>query len=320
MTALSDGKTKVNDTTTVSELHTNRSLVVNLMSGGMGGFCVVLVGYPFDFLKTRLQTSSESLMTAARSVWRTAGWRGFYQGASAPLIGVSPVFAVNFYGYELGKRVYDSLFGTGERRDYSMKGGLPVTQYAFAGAFSSMQTALVVIPADRIKVFMQLPRPADSELARLNAVQVGMRLYKEGGIRALFRGSTATLLRDVPGLTTFFATYETLKLALCPPQAEVGSMSDVLSVMAAGGAAGVTSWVISLPFDVLKSRVQAAGKTDALSTARFPTWVVLRDLLKNEGPTALYRGWLPVLLRAFPANAACFLGYEATKVTLQSVL
>lgn len=39
---------------------------------------------------------------------------------------------------------------------------------------------------------------------------------------------------------------------------------------------------------------------------------VLRELLRNEGPRALYKGIAPVMLRAFPANAACFLGYDLT--------
>ena len=29
-----------------------------------------------------------------------------------------------------------------------------------------------------------------------------------------------------------------------------------------------------------------------------------------QGPASLYRGLAPVMARAFPANAACFLGYE----------
>lgn len=32
--------------------------------------------------------------------------------------------------------------------------------------------------------------------------------------------------------------------------------------------------------------------------------------VRSEGPTALFRGLTPVMLRAVPANAACFLGYE----------
>lgn len=37
---------------------------------------------------------------------------------------------------------------------------------------------------------------------------------------------------------------------------------------------------------------------------------VFKDLMKKEGPFALYKGITPVFLRAFPANAACFVGFE----------
>lgn len=37
---------------------------------------------------------------------------------------------------------------------------------------------------------------------------------------------------------------------------------------------------------------------------------VFARLYKQEGLKALYSGVTPVMLRAFPANAACFLGVE----------
>lgn len=36
-------------------------------------------------------------------------------------------------------------------------------------------------------------------------------------------------------------------------------------------------------------------------------------LMKNEGPGALFKGVAPVMLRAFPANAACFMAVEASR-------
>lgn len=42
--------------------------------------------------------------------------------------------------------------------------------------------------------------------------------------------------------------------------------------------------------------------------------IVLVSFLKirTEGFTSLFRGLTPVMLRAFPANAACFLGFEVS--------
>ena len=46
---------------------------------------------------------------------------------------------------------------------------------------------------------------------------------------------------------------------------------------------------------------------------------VLRELIRTEGIGSLYKGIVPVMLRAFPANAACFLGFEMTMKFLNSV-
>ena len=39
--------------------------------------------------------------------------------------------------------------------------------------------------------------------------------------------------------------------------------------------------------------------------------VVFKDIMKAEGVAGFYRGAVPVMARAFPANAACFYGYES---------
>lgn len=47
---------------------------------------------------------------------------------------------------------------------------------------------------------------------------------------------------------------------------------------------------------------------------------VLSELLAKEGPGALYKGLAPAIVRAFPANAACFLGVETSKKVLDNYL
>lgn len=69
------------------------------------------------------------------------------------------------------------------------------------------------------------------------------------------------------------------------------------------------------PADVLKSRLQTApaGKYNGIRD-------VFRELMRNEGASALYRGMTPVVLRAFPANAACFIGFEVAMKFLNTVV
>ena len=43
---------------------------------------------------------------------------------------------------------------------------------------------------------------------------------------------------------------------------------------------------------------------------------MFRTLIKEEGVGGLFTGFRPAMIRAFPANAACFLGMEFSKKAL----
>lgn len=92
-------------------------------------------------------------------------------------------------------------------------------------------------------------------------------LYKEGGMRSIFRGSFATLARDGPGSAAFvttyfrlcclmltwkfsyFAAYEVTKKALTPAGASPADL-NLSAIIFAGGTAGVAMWAIAIPPDV----------------------------------------------------------------------
>jgi hypothetical protein len=68
-------------------------------------------------------------------------------------------------------------------------------------------------------------------------------------------------------------------------------------------------------FDVIKSRIQSSttqGKNLGIMS-------VARELVAAEGVAGLYRGLAPALIRAVPANAACFLGIETSRKFLDQL-
>lgn len=79
-----------------------------------------------------------------------------------------------------------------------------------------------------------------------------------------------------------------------------------LRIFIAGGITGMVCWACTLPGDVLKSRVQIAPE------GIYPRGLrdAFRQLMKQEGVAGLFKGVVPVMIRAFPANAGIFLGYE----------
>lgn len=168
---------------------------------------------------------------------------------------------------------------------------------------------LITAPFERVKVLLQIQGQktlAPGEKPRYaNGLDVVRQLYKEGGIRSVFRGSAMTLVRDGPGSAVYFATYEYVKRRLTPVGADGKPSGDLslTAVMMAGGAAGVTMWIPVFPIDTIKSRLQSAeGRPTIRGT--------VSGLYARGGLRAFFPGLGPALARAVPANAATFLGVE----------
>ncbi|XP_014488427.1 PREDICTED: mitochondrial carnitine/acylcarnitine carrier protein [Dinoponera quadriceps] len=287
------------------------SPVKYFLSGGFGGVCTVLAGHPLDTIKVRLQTmpvSAPNELPLYSGTWDCAkktiskeGIRGLYKGMAAPLCGVAPIFAISFFGFGVGKRLQQS---TPDEK-------LTTVQLFGAGAFSGIFTTIIMAPGERIKCLLQIQH-ADAKPKYKGPMDCARQLYREGGIRSIYKGTCATLLRDIPASGMYFMTYEYLKEQFTP---EGGKLS-LLATIAAGGFAGIANWLVGMPPDILKSRLQTAPE----GTYKRGVREVFVELMKNEGPTALYKGVVPVMLRAFPANAACFMGFEVAMKFLNWVV
>ncbi|XP_012229109.1 congested-like trachea protein [Linepithema humile] len=271
------------------------------LSGGFGGVCCVVAGHPLDTIKVRLQTMPiprpnelplySGTWDCAKKTVTKEGLRGLYKGMAAPLSGVAPIFAISFFGYSVGKKLQQSV--PDEK--------LTTLQLFYAGAFSGIFTTVIMAPGERIKCLLQIQH-ADAKPKYNGPVDCANQLYREGGIRSIYKGTCATLLRDIPASGMYFLTYEYLKDRFTP---EGGKLS-LLATIAAGGFAGIANWLVGMPPDILKSRLQTSPE----GTYKRGIREVFVKLIKNEGPLALYKGVVPVMLRAFPANAACFMGFE----------
>ncbi|KAL9095435.1 MAG: hypothetical protein Q9165_002306 [Trypethelium subeluteriae] len=292
------------------------SSIRNFIAGGVGGVCAVIVGHPFDLVKVRLQTAEKGVYNGAmdvvrRTIAREGLARGLYAGVSAPLVGVTPMFAVSFWGYGVGKNIVKS-FSEVKDEQYS------VAQVSFAGFFSAIPMTLITAPFERVKVLLQIQgqkQLAPGEKPRYSGgLDVVRQLYKEGGIRSVFRGSAMTLARDGPGSAAYFATYELIKRRLTPKDenGKPGNLS-LTAVMVAGGSAGVAMWIPVFPVDTVKSRLQSAEGRPTIGGT-------IRELYGRGGIRAFFPGIGPALARAVPANAATFLGVELAQKAMTKML
>lgn len=278
----------------------------DFFAGGFGGMCLVFVGHPLDTIKVRLQTMPKpppgqppmykGTLDCATKIITKEGPAGLYRGMGAPLTGVSPMFAVCFFGYGVGKKLQQK----------NPTDQLSLFQIFNAGMISALFTTAIMAPGERIKCLLQVQAANPAATTKYKGpIDCAKQLYREGGIRSIYKGTAATLLRDIPASGVYFASYEFLQVALTP---EGKSRSDLSMgrTLLAGGLAGITNWMVAIPPDVLKSRLQTAP------AGKYPRGIrdVFVELRREEGLRALYKGATPVFLRAFPANAACFFGYE----------
>jgi solute carrier family 25 carnitine/acylcarnitine transporter 20/29 len=262
-----------------------------------------------DLIKVRQQTSTSTLGQAQRpssigmlrAVARNEGLSGLYAGLSAPLLGVIPAFAITFWSFD---------FAMGLQRRYSSSDddSTSIGKHAVAGAFSGIPLALVIGPLERCKCLIQVGK-------FLSFRECVRATYASEGLRGIFRGTTATLARDVPGNAAYFATYEFFKRTLSTQQEDylTTKKTSIPTTLLAGGLAGCANWCVAIPMDVLKSRLQTAPANTYRNIVH-----VAQVLVETEGPTALFKGLSPALLRAFPANAACLLGVETARSVLYS--
>ena len=140
-----------------------------------------------------------------------------------------------------------------------------------------------------------------------------VHILRTEGPRGLLRGSLLTLARDVPAFCAYFATYETLRSKLQEEDGTIG-LGQTVGI---GGLAGVVAWALALPLDSLKNRYQVRRKK-VLDRSQQQHQVCLKQTslirllselrMQPGGLRQLYRGAAVVLLRAFPANAATFIG------------
>lgn len=140
----------------------------------------------------------------------------------------------------------------------------------------------------------------------LNATQMTRHVLRTQGLRGLFVGMGAQFSRDVPFYASFFGSYETI---VDRGKALPYEIPHEVLYFFAGGMAGVVGWAVVMPMDSAKSIIQTAEKPESLLRT-------VQMVNATKGWRHLYAGLNAALVRAFPANAALFLGYEIVRRSL----
>lgn len=289
-------------------------VAIDFIGGSLGATASVYVGQPLDTLKVKMQTFPDLYPKLSKCFHQTVTNEGVLRGLYA---GTLPSLAANvaensilFAGYGACQKLVAQSTGVDKIEN------LNIFANGFSGFLAAFWSSLALCPTELVKCRLQAMRESSSiqgkEPPKIGPWRLTQDILKNEGVPGMFRGLTATFTREMPGYFFFFLAYELSRELLTQPgktKDEIGPLRTVIS----GGIAGVTLWTLIFPADVVKSRLQVSGATT-------PMLVMMSDIYKKEGLSALYSGLRPSLLRTFPATGALFLAYEYSKKWMHQIV
>jgi hypothetical protein len=120
-------------------------------------------------------------------------------------------------------------------------------------------------------------------------------------------------VRDIPASGTYFFTYEAIVNYMIDHN--IADRDGMFVHLVAGGFAGVTSWSVIVPLDVVKSQIQS----DYSGSLYCNSLEAARTVYQTSGFRGFYTGWLMICVRAFPVNAIILIVY-AKSITILNQL
>jgi len=271
-------------------------------AGIAAGVAETAVGHPLETLKTRMQVAlgtgqSEGLFSLLGRAVREDGAASLYRGAGPRIlaggVGGSVLFGVN--------GALREALDADASRPYSWR-------FMLAAAGTGVAEGFVYAPLEILKLQAMAHTGAS---APPSFAALAVQLARERGISALYRGLSATIMRESMGNMAYFSTYASLKTAMLHARGEGDGPhhhhARTWEVVVAGGLAGSAYWLVVQPVDIVKTLQQ----TDDAADPRFSSMVsCARHIVRQRGWAGLYLGIGPSLLRAFPSSSAAFLAYE----------
>lgn len=176
-----------------------------VLAGGAAGGLSIFAVNPTDVVKARLQNSRTPLPLGGTlaQVWRNAGVRGLWAGWS-------PNVARCFVGNAAELGCYDQFKQTLIEKGFPA-GGAATHLAASAGA--GFVSSIASTPVDVLKTRLQ----ASAGLSNEGLVSLALRIPREEGVLAFYKGFWPLFQRKVTWTVIFFTAYEQLRALAAPP-------------------------------------------------------------------------------------------------------
>jgi len=186
-----------------------------------------------DKVKTKIQSQRKKypFISTVKNIYYMEGIRGFYKGLTAIIVGIAPEktlkLTVNAH-VKQKMRKEDELF-------------LPIYKEALAGLITGLTQVTLTTPYEFVKIRCQMVKGKD--------IVSPITVIRQNGIRGMYRGYSATLMRDVPFNLIYFSLYNFWKN-------KFGVNPTALEVLLCSASAEAIAAFVDTPADCIKTRMQ----------------------------------------------------------------
>lgn len=263
------------------------SVLRSALAGGLACALSTSLLHPVDTIKTRVQASTLSFPEIIAKL-PEIGAKGLYRGSVPAILGQFSSHGLRTGIFEATKLVLINVAPT-----------LPEIQIQSLASFCSTFLGTAVrIPCEVLKQRLQA-----GIFDNVGEALVGT--WQQDGVKGFFRGTGATLCREVPFYVAGMGLYAESKKVV---HKLLGRELEPWETIAVGALSGGLAAVVTTPFDVMKTRMMTAthGRTVSMSMVAF-------SILRHEGPIGLFKGAVPRFFWIAPLGAMNFAGYELAR-------
>lgn len=292
----------------------------SFVAGGLAACIAVTVTNPIELIKIRMQLQGEMSASAAKVyknpiqgiavIFKNEGIKGLQKGLNAAYI-----YQIGLNGSRLGfyepiRSSLNQLFFPDQEPHKVQSVGVNV----FSGAASGIIGAVIGSPLFLVKTRLQ----SYSEFIKIGeqthytGVWNGLiTIFKTEGVKGLFRGIDAAILRTGAGSSVQLPIYNTAKNILVKNDL----MKDGPALhLTASTISGLGVAVVMNPWDVILTRIYNQ-KGDLY---KGPIDCLVKTV-RIEGVTALYKGFAAQVFRIAPHTIMCLTFMEQTMKLVYSI-
>ncbi|CAF0848095.1 unnamed protein product [Brachionus calyciflorus] len=273
--------------------------------GGMASIGAVLITHPLDTIKVQLQTQQQvkfGFVGMTVNIIKTNGFFALYNGISAAILRQATYSTTRFACYEIIK----DMVNTSQNKSGNKPKDMPFYQKILIAGVSGALGGIVGAPADLTNVRMQNDSklPLDQRRNYKHCGEALVRIARTEGPSRLFAGASMASSRGMLVTVGQLAFYDEIKFQLIK---STYFKDNLLTHFTASLSAGVIATVITMPLDVLKTRLMNAKPGEYSSIMH-----CAKDILK-VGPSGFFKGFTPAFVRLGPHTILTFVFLEQLK-------